>query len=96
MRCLTVWVKTKRAYRKSEATAANASCEVVKAPPGAEVVKRGSTIVMLASVITVASAEPVPEALKLASRCRAAPTSRERPTMPLRQIITAAKTVSRA
>ena len=68
--------------------------------PGSVVVNRGSTSVSVASVTTVASDEPVPSALKTASPDRPAPliapTSSDRPTMPLTLIITAAKTVSRA
>ena len=64
--------------------------------PEALVVKRGSTRVRPARVTTVASAAPVPSGLKLARWCRSALTSSESPTMPLRLIITAAKTVSRA
>ena len=56
----------------------------------------GSTSVSPASVITVASAEPVPSGLNTARWWRSAATSREKPTMPLMLSITAAKTVSRA
>ena len=49
-----------------------------------------------ASATTVASADPVPEALNLTRWCLLAPTSNDRPTMPLKVIITAANTVSRA
>ncbi len=80
----------------SEATAAKASCEAENSGPGSAVVKRGSTRVRPASVITVASAAPVPSALKTARWWRSAPISRESPTMPLTVIITAANTVSRA
>ena len=48
------------------------------------------------SVKTVASAVAVPSALNDATRRRSAPTSTQRPRMPLTVIITAAKTVSRA
>jgi len=50
----------------------------------------------VARVATVASAVAVPSALKVAKRRRRAPTSSDRPTMPLQVIITAANTVSRA
>ena len=64
--------------------------------PGSDVVTDGTTRQSTASAITVASAAPVPSGLKTARWCLSAPTSREMPTMPLRVIITAAKTVSRA
>ncbi len=92
-RLITEW---NAAYNARDATAAKASCEGENSRPSAEVVKLGSTIVTPASVITVATAEPVPEALKLTRWCLSAPTSSEMPTMPLSVIITAAKTVSRA
>ncbi len=79
-----------------EATAANASWDAVNSGPDLPSVNRGSTSVTPASATTVVRAEPVPTGLKWASRCRRAPTARARPTMPLRQIITAANTVSRA
>jgi hypothetical protein len=47
-------------------------------------------------VVTVASAAPVPSALKIVRRKRTAPMRRAMPTMPLHVIITAANTVSRA
>ena len=64
--------------------------------PSAEVVKRGSTSVRVARVMTVARAEPVPSGLKTANRSRRAATTSASPTMPFTVIITAAKTVSRA
>ena len=95
-RCRTVWVKTKSEYSASEATAAKASWADENSGPGVLVVKRGSTSVTDASVMTVASAEPVPSGLKFARWWRSAPTSSASPTMPLVEIITAANTVSRA
>nr|BFE69350.1 hypothetical protein GCM10020092_026510 [Actinoplanes digitatis] len=59
-------------------------------------VKLGRTRPSVAIVATAASAPPVPSGLKTAKRRRTAPTSRDRPRMPLQVIITAAKTVSRA
>ena len=50
----------------------------------------------MASVATVASAVADPSALNSAKRRRSAPTSSDRPMIPLSVIITAAKTVSRA
>ena len=52
---------------------------------GRLVVKVGSTRLSVASVVTVASAAPVPSALKTATPWRSAPTSSERPTMPLQR-----------
>ena len=75
--------------------AANASCGGENSGPGRLVVKVGRTRLNVASVATVASAAPVPSALNDTRWCRTAPTSRERPTIPLQVIITAAKTVSR-
>ena len=83
-------------YSDSEATAAKASCPGVNSGPAAEVVNRGSTRVSVESAMTVASIEPVPSGLKGGRWLRNAPTTSERPTMPLTVIITAAKTVSRA
>ena len=54
------------------------------------------TRVSVASVTTVASAEPVPSGLKTAKSWRSAADQDERPTMPLTEIITAANTVLRA
>ena len=45
---------------------------------------------------SVARAALTPSTPKVCTRCRLAPTSRQIPSMPLRMIITAAKTVSRA
>jgi hypothetical protein len=73
------------------AAAAKASCEVEYSGPSADVVKLGSTMVTPARVMTVATAEPLPEALKLTKWCLSAPTSNAMPTMPLSVIITAAK-----
>ncbi len=91
-----VWVKTNAAYSAREATAANPSWEGENSRPAADVVKLGNTMLTPASVMTVATAEPVLEALKLTRWCLSPPTSRQMPTMPLRVIISAAKTVSRA
>src|SRR5689334_6448401 len=77
-------------------TAANTSCELENSGPGALVVKVGTTIVITASVVTVASAAPVPSALNEMRRYFTAPTNNDNPTMPLQVIITAANTVSRA
>src|SRR6476646_9018254 len=77
-------------------TAAKASCELENSDPGALVVTVGTTIVMTASVVTVARAAPVPSALNEIRRYFTAPRNNDRPTMPLQVIITAAKTVSRA
>src|SRR5580765_7204087 len=77
-------------------TAANTSCELENSGPMALVVNVGTTIVITASVVTVASAAPVPSALNEISRYRTAPTKSDSPTMPLQVIITAANTVSRA
>ena len=60
------------------------------------VVNRGTTRQTAASAITVDSAAPVPSGLNTARWWRSALTSRHMPTMPLRLIITAANTVSRA
>src|SRR4051794_24758236 len=95
-RCLTVWVNTNSAYNATEATAAKASCDDENSGPGGDVVKRGSTRVTVARVITVASEDPEPSGLKCANPCRHAATSSESPTTPAVVIITAAKTVSRA
>ena len=51
---------------------------------------------MSPSVVTVASAAPVPSALNIVTWNRTAPITSAMPTMPLQVIITAAKTVSRA
>ena len=59
-------------------------------------VKVGSTSVSVARAATVASAVPVPSALKRGMLNRKAPISRASPTIPLVVIMTAAKTVSRA
>ena len=59
-------MKTNSAYSASDATAANASCEAENSGPGVPVVNRGSTSVTEASVMTVASAEPVPSGLNVA------------------------------
>ena len=64
--------------------------------PGSLTVNFGRTRVSPDSVITVARADPVPSGLNTARWCRRAQTSREQPTIPLRLIMTAAKTVSRA
>lgn len=64
--------------------------------PTAETVNPGSTRHTEARATTVDSAAPVPVGLKLTSRCRSAPTSSAMPTMPLRVIMIAANTVSRA
>ena len=64
--------------------------------PGWDVVTDGTTRHSTARAMTVASAAPVPSGLKTARWCLRAPTSSEMPTIPLRVIITAAKTVSRA
>ena len=84
------------AYRARDASAAKASCDPLNSGPGVVVVKLGSTSVVIARVITVARAAPVPSALKCVVPYLTAPTSRLSPTMPLQVIITAAKTVSRA
>ncbi len=89
-------MKTNSAYSANDVTAANASCEEENSGPGVVVVNRGSTSVTEASVMTVASAEPVPSGLNVARWWRSAPTRSARPTMPLALIITAANTVSRA
>ncbi len=95
-RCRTVWVKTNIAYRARDASAANASCGPENSGPGVLVVNVGSTSVRVASVITVASAPPLPSALNSVVPCLSAPSSRATPTMPFVVIMTAAKTVSRA
>ena len=64
--------------------------------PGRLVVNVGSTRLSVASVATVASAVAEPSALKTAKRWRSVAISSDSPMMPLQQIITAAKTVSRA
>jgi hypothetical protein len=89
-------VNTNSAYSASDAMAAKASWEDENSGPGVAVVNRGSTSVTEASVITVASAEPVPSGLNVARWWRSAPTRSASPTMPLAVIITAANTVSRA
>ena len=58
--------------------------------------KVGRTKLNVASVVTVASAAPVPSALNIVTWNRTAPITSAMPTMPLQVIITAAKTVSRA
>jgi hypothetical protein len=60
------------------------------------VVNVGSTRLSTARVVTVAKAAPVPSALKTVTRRCSAPTSRDRPRMPLHVIMIAAKTVSLA
>lgn len=87
---------TKSPYRKTEAIAAKISWAGENSGPGLLVVKVGRARLRPASVVTVAKAVTVPSALKTAYLRRRAPTSRQRPTMPLQVIITAAKTVSRA
>ena len=89
-------MKTNAPYSTSEATAAKASWEPVYSSPASETVKPGSTRQIAASATTVDRAAPLPEALKEANPCRSAPMSSESPTMPLSEIISAAKTVSRA
>ena len=64
--------------------------------PGSLLVTVGSTRQTVARVATVASAPPVPSALKRTVPNRRAPSSSDRPRMPLTVIITAANTVSRA
>ena len=82
--------------RRSTRRAANTSWAVENSGPGALVVNVGSTRQTVASVATAASALPDPSALKSATWRRSAPTSTDTPMIPLRVIITAAKTVSRA
>ena len=83
-------------YSARDASATKVSCDPVNSGPGVVVVKFGSTRQVTARVITVASAAPVPSALKCVVPYLTAPTSRQMPTIPLQVIITAAKTVSRA
>ena len=80
----------------SEAIAAKASCAGVNSGPGRPSVNVGSTRLKVASVVTVASAAPVPSALKIVRWKRTPPISSAIPTMPLHVIMTAANTVSRA
>jgi hypothetical protein len=54
-------------YRTSEVTAAKASCDEENSGPDSLVVKVGRTRLKVASVVTVASAAPVPSALKTTS-----------------------------
>jgi hypothetical protein len=91
-----VWVTTKIAYSSSEAIAAKVNWAGENSGPGRLVVNVGRARLSPASVATVASAAPVPSALNTVRRKRTALTSRHRPTMPFTEIITAAKTVSRA
>ncbi len=95
-RCRPVWVNTNTPYRMSEAMAANTSWAGENSGPGRLVVKVGSTRVSVANAATVARAVPVPSALNRGMLNRKAPISSTSPTMPLRVIITAANTVSRA
>ena len=92
----TVWVNTKAPYRTRDATAAKPSWDPEYSRPAAEVVKLGRTSATPARAMTVATAEPVHEALKLTRWCLSAPTSSDSPTIPLRVIMAAANTVSRA
>lgn len=67
LRWRTVCVATNEPYRTNDATAANVSCAGENSGPGSLVVKVGRTSVNVASVATVASAAPVPSALKTAT-----------------------------
>ena len=65
-RCRTVCVSTNAPYSTSDAAAAKVSCGAENCGPGVVVVNVGSTRLSVARVATVASAAPVPSALKTA------------------------------